>query len=180
MPAPPEATDVLLREDIRRLGALLGETIVRHEGPALLELVESVRVGTREDPGAAAALIEGLDLETATRLARAFSIYFDLANVAEQVQRARDIQARRREGENLIIAVAERAARQPDAAPRGELLAQRMSVRPVFTAHPTEAARRSVLTKQRRIADLLLDDRLAADDKWLRVAALVEIGRAHV
>src|SRR5690606_39999226 len=76
-----------LRADIRRLGDLLGETLVRQEGPELLDLVEKVRRLTREDGEAAAALLRGTELETAAKLVRAFSTYFHLANVTEQVHR---------------------------------------------------------------------------------------------
>ena len=175
---PPDALvdlDASLREDIRRLGALLGQALASHEGPWLLDLVEQVRNAVREDPEAAAPLIDGLDLHQATLLARAFSIYFDLANVAEQVQRARDVTARRRAEGSLLARTAMKARHEGVAAERVAELAGAMSVRPVFTAHPTEAARRSVLTKQRRIGDLLLDDDLDEDRRWSRVAEFVDL-----
>ena len=175
---PPDAVadlDAALREDIRRLGALLGQALASHEGPWLLDLVEEVRGAVREDPGGATTLIDDLDLRQATLLARAFSIYFDLANVAEQVQRARDVTARRRTEGSLVTSTARRASEQGVTPEQAEHLARDMSVRPVFTAHPTEAARRSVLTKQRRIADLLLDDYLDDDTRWARIAELVEL-----
>lgn len=175
---PPDAIadlDAALRDDIRRLGILLGQALVRHEGQPLLDLVESVRRAVREDPDGATHLVDGLDLSTATLLARAFSIYFDLANVAEQVQRARDVNARRRQEGSLLTRMAGRVREQGVAATQVRHLAQSMSVRPVFTAHPTEAARRSVLTKQRRIADLLLDDHLDQDTRWARIGELVDL-----
>src|SRR5262245_56586821 len=88
-------TSTELRADIRRLGDLLGETLVRQEGPELLELVEKVRRLTREDGEAAAELLRGTELETAAKLVRAFSTYFHLANVTEQVHRGRELRARR-------------------------------------------------------------------------------------
>ncbi|MFF4532504.1 phosphoenolpyruvate carboxylase [Streptomyces sp. NPDC001407] len=142
-----------LRADIRRLGDLLGETLVRQEGEDLLDLVERVRALTRTDGEAAARLLGDTDLETAAKLVRAFSTYFHLANVTEQVHRGRELQAKR-DAEGSILA---RTADQlKDADP--EHLRQtvdHLGVRPVFTAHPTEAARRSVLNKLRRIAELL-------------------------
>jgi len=167
--------DAALREDIRRLGGLLGQSLVGHEGAWLLDLVEQVRSAVREDPAAATPIIDGLDLRQATLLARAFSIYFDLANVAEQVQRSREVQAIRRTDGSLLSHTARRAAAQGVTTDKAERLAREMSVRPVFTAHPTEAARRSVLTKQRRIADLLLDDHMDDDTRWARVAELVDL-----
>ncbi|CAM5663731.1 Phosphoenolpyruvate carboxylase OS=Streptomyces alboniger OX=132473 GN=ppc PE=3 SV=1 [Streptomyces alboniger] len=142
-----------LRADIRRLGDLLGETLVRQEGPELLELVEKVRSLTREDGEAAARLLGGTELETAAKLVRAFSTYFHLANVTEQVHRGRELRARRAAEGGLLARTADRLK---DADP--EHLRQtvlHLNVRPVFTAHPTEAARRSVLNKLRRVAELL-------------------------
>ncbi|MCC3772108.1 phosphoenolpyruvate carboxylase [Streptomyces sp. UNOC14_S4] len=149
-----------LRADIRRLGDLLGETLVRQEGEDLLELVERVRALTRTDGEAAARLLGETDPETAARLVRAFSTYFHLANVTEQVHRGRELRAKR-DAEGSILA---RTADQlKDADPEHlRQTARNLGVRPVFTAHPTEAARRSVLNKLRRIAELL--DAPAAGD----------------
>ena len=76
--------DSRLRSTIRDLGVLLGEALVQHEGPDMLELVEDVRLLVREDQQAAADRLTSVDVATATHLARAFSVYFDLANVAER------------------------------------------------------------------------------------------------
>ncbi|GAA2270792.1 phosphoenolpyruvate carboxylase [Kitasatospora cystarginea] len=150
---PTVADNAALRADIRRLGDLLGETLVRQEGPELLGLVEQVRLLSRTDGEATAELLSGIDLETAAKLVRAFSTYFHLANVTEQVHRGREFAARRaREGSQL----AQTADQLSDADPKhlADTLAH-LAVRPVFTAHPTEAARRSVLHKLRRIGELL-------------------------
>ncbi len=93
--AVPDA-DVALRADIRRLGDHLGSALVRQEGPELLALVEEVRGLVRSDPAAVASRLELVDLPTAIRLARAFSTYFHLANVTEQVHRARGVRRRPR------------------------------------------------------------------------------------
>ncbi|MEZ5117927.1 MAG: phosphoenolpyruvate carboxylase [Candidatus Nanopelagicales bacterium] len=147
------AGDAALRADIRRLGALLGDTLARQEGEPLLDRVERVRALVREDPAAVAAELDALDLPTASRLTRAFAAYFHLANVAEQVHRVRARAASGRPGPLASVTAQAMAARvdQQQVA----RLAASMAVRPVFTAHPTEAARRSVLTKLRRVADLL-------------------------
>ncbi|MFI8928627.1 phosphoenolpyruvate carboxylase [Streptomyces sp. NPDC053474] len=142
-----------LRADIRRLGDLLGETLVRQEGPELLDLVEKVRRLTREDGEAAAKLLGGTELETAAKLVRAFSTYFHLANVTEQVHRGRELRARRAAEGGLLARTADRLK---DADPEHlRQTVEHLNVRPVFTAHPTEAARRSVLNKLRRVAELL-------------------------
>jgi phosphoenolpyruvate carboxylase len=153
----------LLRRDIRDLGDLLGRTLVRQEGEEMLARVEMVRRGVRDDRAAAAAVLAEADPASARRLARAFTTYFHLANVAEQVHRGRDLAARRREagGGWLSEAVARIEASGSDPDELRELVG-RLHVRPVFTAHPTEAARRTVLAKLRELARLL-DDLERAD-----------------
>ncbi|CAG7637277.1 phosphoenolpyruvate carboxylase [Actinacidiphila bryophytorum] len=155
--APDSSTDssTALRADIRRLGELLGGTLVRQEGQELLDLVEKVRALTRSDGEAAAALLGDTDLETAAKLVRAFSTYFHLANVTEQVHRGRELRSRRAVEGGLL---AQTADLLKDGDPEHVRESVRnLNVRPVFTAHPTEAARRSVLNKLRRIAELLED-----------------------
>lgn len=148
----PESNSAL-RADIRRLGDLLGETLVRQDGPELLELVERVRALTRSDGEAAADLLGRTDLVTAAKLVRAFSTYFHLANVAEQVHRGRELRERRA-AEGGELSRSADMLKDADPAHLRQTVAN-LGVRPVFTAHPTEAARRSVLTKLRKIAELL-------------------------
>ncbi|MFJ8696487.1 phosphoenolpyruvate carboxylase [Streptomyces roseolilacinus] len=164
-----------LRADIRRLGDLLGETLVRQEGPELLELVEKVRRLTREDGEAAAELLGDTDLETAARLVRAFSTYFHLANVTEQVHRGREMRARRAAEGGLLACTAD-MLKDGDPEHVRETV-RNLNVRPVFTAHPTEAARRSVLNKLRRIAALLDEPVTAADRRRhdLRLAENIDL-----
>ena len=153
--APATERDAGLRRDIRELGAMLGRTLVRQEGEPLLELVERIRGLIRSDRDAAGALLADVEPVTAIRLVRAFTTYFHLANVAEQVHRGRELAAlRARDGSWLTQAVDRIEAA---GIPREELAAEvaRLGVRPVFTAHPTEAARRTVLYKLRQIAELL-------------------------
>src|SRR5215211_7520598 len=149
-----------LRRDIRELGVLLGRTLVRQEGPGLLDLVEQVRHLIRSDRDATAAVLADVDPATAIRLVRAFSTYFHLANVAEQVHRGRELAGIRARDGTWLAQATERIAAA--GVPPGDLAAEvrRLAVRPVFTAHPTEAARRTVLAKIRHIAVLL--------DEWDR------------
>ena len=155
MTAPEE-----LRADIRLVTTMLGETLVRNEGQELFDLVEKVRASSVED-------VELPDLATTIRVTRAFTSYFHLANVTEQVHRGRAMLADRRERGGWI----ERAlAKMPDLDPAD---VDRLAVRPVLTAHPTEAARRSILDKLRRIAALLDEEPSAARDR--RLAEAVEL-----
>ena len=172
-------SDLRLRTNIRLLGDLLGHTLVRQEGPELLDLVEKVRALIRDDPTVAAQLLRELDLESATLLARSFSIYFDLANIAEQVERTHDVlDAYVSSGSPLAKVVTEALSPESLARYTPEQVAQiasNMSVRPVFTAHPTEAARRSVLIKLRKIADTLMDQRVSDVTRTARLAELIDL-----
>jgi phosphoenolpyruvate carboxylase len=165
-----------LRRDIRDLGELLGRTLVRQEGEEMLVRVETVRQGVRQDRAVAAAALAEADPATARRLARAFATYFHLANVAEQVHRGRDLAARRREsgGGWLAEAIARIEADDSPASDPEELreLVGRLHVRPVFTAHPTEAARRTVLAKLRELARLLDDLERADGDEAATARAI--------
>ncbi|MEK8143609.1 phosphoenolpyruvate carboxylase [Streptomyces sp. M10(2022)] len=172
---PDPAASPELRADIRRLGDLLGETLVRQEGQDLLDLVERVRALTRTDGEAAAQLLGDTDLETAAQLVRAFSTYFHLANVTEQVHRAHEMRDRRAAEGGLLARTADRLK---DADPEHlRETVKNLNVRPVFTAHPTEAARRSVLNKLRRIAALLETPVIEADRRRhdLRLAENIDL-----
>ncbi|MEI6552012.1 MAG: phosphoenolpyruvate carboxylase [Actinomycetes bacterium] len=163
--SPIAADDAGLRSDVRRLGDLLGQTLVRQEGPELLALVEEVRKSVREGKGA--EILAKLSVEDSVQLVRAFSTYFHLANVAEQVHRARVLAEARVTGGSWLARAVDRIEEALKAQTPGHELSKEeitqwvsaMSVRPVFTAHPTEAARRSVLNKLGSIAELLDDPR---------------------
>ena len=159
-------TQAELRRDIRELGTLLGQTLVRQEGQELFDLVERVRGLIRSDRQAAVEQLGAVEPATARRLVRAFSTYFHLANIAEQVHRGRELAALRVSDGTWLSQAVDRieAAEVNGAELRGEL--ERLAVRPVFTAHPTEAARRTVLAKLRQVAGLLdaRDQALAAPD----------------
>ncbi|WP_415952777.1 phosphoenolpyruvate carboxylase [Streptomyces sp. KLOTTS4A1] len=165
MSSADHQTAAELRADIRRLGDLLGETLVRQEGTELLDLVEQVRALTRSDGEAAARLLGETELETAAKLVRAFSTYFHLANVTEQVHRGRELRVRR-DVEGSTLARTADLLKDADGAHLRRTV-EHLNVRPVFTAHPTEAARRSVLTKLRRIAELLESSGDQADRRRL-------------
>ena len=153
--------DQELRSDVRVLGELLGQSLVRQEGAELLALVENVRKAVRE--GGGEDILANLSVEDSVQLVRAFSTYFYLANVAEQVHRARVLEEERELSGSWISRAVDRiieAQKNHGDFTQADLQEwmNEFSVRPVFTAHPTEAARRSVLSKLGTIADLL-DDR---------------------
>jgi phosphoenolpyruvate carboxylase len=173
----PELKEAPLRRDVRSLGMLLGEVLREQAGDPLYDAVEALRrtaIARREadaEPDLAAArshLQQALlsvhthadDLATTYQLARAFSFYFELINLAETNHRKR----RRLSSALNPSSTPQRgslrgALRQLKlagvAAPQALELLKKVCISPVFTAHPTEVARRSVMFKRRRISDLL-------------------------
>ena len=153
--------DESLRADVRRLGDLLGQTLVRQEGQELLDLVESVRKAVRE--GTDGEVLKDLSVDDSIQLVRAFSTYFHLANVAEQVNRVRIISESREVNGSWISRAVDKVVAAQKAQIPGHQFSQEdleqwiseLSIRPVFTAHPTEAARRSILNKLSEISRLL-------------------------
>ena len=150
--------DASLRGDVRALGELLGKSLIRQEGQSLFDLVEKVRAAVRSGQGESE--LKKVDVDQAVQLVRAFSTYFHLANVAEQVHRSR-VLAKERETSGSWIAqevnkiLAAKSAGQEIKIEDLKIWLSDFSVRPVFTAHPTEASRRSVLSKLAQISDLL-------------------------
>ncbi|MGH3099150.1 MAG: phosphoenolpyruvate carboxylase [Streptosporangiales bacterium] len=157
-----------MRRDIRLLGDTLGQVISESGGPDLLDDVERLRhavIAARQDPSAdeeARRLVDSWDLERAEQVARAFTCYFHLANLAEEHQRARAIRDRDRSGEpvpeSLPATVA--AVRDQSGEERLAELVGNLRFHPVLTAHPTEARRRAVVQAIRRVGEQLsgLDD----------------------
>ena len=163
-----DALDAQLRGDIRRLGSQLGEALVRQHGPELLERVETVRAIARElrrEQASTAELVAALadvGLVDAIHLVRAFTVYFHLANTVEQVHRVDELKSARAQDRRFPETVARlRALGHAEA----EILdaAATLDLRPVFTAHPTEASRRSILDKLAEIA-ILIEQRADARD----------------
>jgi phosphoenolpyruvate carboxylase len=160
------ATDAPLRRDVRLLGDLLGRVMVEQEGEGLLAREEEIRLVSRRaresgDPEARVELaraVGALDLEEQTTILRAFTLFFQLANIAEQhhrIRRRRDVE--REEGvprESLADAL----RRLRDAGVDRDTLgraAEHVSLELVLTAHPTEATRRTILQAQARLGGLL-------------------------
>ncbi|MEE9219885.1 MAG: phosphoenolpyruvate carboxylase [Acidobacteriota bacterium] len=160
--------DAPLRDDVRLLGALVGKVVKEQGGGRLFRNVEAVRraaIRRREgDSGAERALhrmLGSLSAAEATDLVRAFSTYFQVVNLAEQVHRIRRGRHRQRSTEGPRRGSIEAALRKIKAAGWGlrrmQTLLDRMLVEPVFTTHPTEATRRLILEKQQRMARRLVE-----------------------
>jgi phosphoenolpyruvate carboxylase len=166
-----------MRRDVRLLGGILGEIIRDSSGPELLADVERLRRAViearqREEHHLAAAgdeitrMVASWSLEQAEQVARAFAVYFHLANLAEEHQRIRNLRERdtgtEPVRESLAAAVAE-ISREAGPEHLNELVGS-LRVHLVLTAHPTEARRRAVVAALRRISGLLdvLDDPRAA------------------
>jgi phosphoenolpyruvate carboxylase len=164
-----------LRRDVRSLGTLLGEVLREQAGIELFEQVEALRQGTirrrdadlrgREEEaarhaGAAMQLVHSLPVDRAILLTRAFGFYFELINLAETNHRKRRRVALRLSGQagrqrgSLEGTLSEMRRVAIDAREALDWL-RRVLIIPVFTAHPTEAARRTVMFKRRRIGEFL-------------------------
>jgi phosphoenolpyruvate carboxylase len=152
-------SDTTLESDILMLGSLLDETLRRQLSEQFLNTLELVRRASEDDLESSMRVLEGLDLTTTSQLVRAFSMYFHLANVAEQTHRGRQSRDARDADDGPLARVTtliEKALAEGRlASEQVQEAARNLDVRPVFTAHPTEAARRSVLIKLRAVSDLL-------------------------
>src|SRR5262245_22968891 len=196
-----QSKDAPLRADIRRLGDLLGETLRRLGGERLFEIEEQVRALCKrlrsehpdkgDDKGIAATerelkrLLRSLSLDETIGVIRAFSVYFQLVNIAEQHHRIRrkqfyDLRTPDRPQRGSIAETLKSLRRNISDPELLQSVIDRLEIVPVMTAHPTEAARRTLLEKHRRIAELLSDfddENLAPrrrDELQARLAAEVE------
>ncbi|MEV0591837.1 phosphoenolpyruvate carboxylase [Nonomuraea cavernae] len=150
-----------LRNDVRLLGKLLGQVIAEQGGDDLLADVERLRkavIAARRGETSAdeiTAMVAEWEIDRAVQIARAFTCYFHLANLAEEHYRIRTLRERDTEGgvqrESLAQAVDELGSE------RVAELVESMELRPVLTAHPTEARRRAVVTAIQRVSTQLTD-----------------------
>ncbi|MEM7114842.1 MAG: phosphoenolpyruvate carboxylase [Chloroflexota bacterium] len=178
-----------LRKDIRLLVGILGEVIVEQAGQKVFELEEHIRhlsKARREMVGGDANgrffesdlkhLVNSLDPASSELIARAFTAYFELINLAEDQERVRVLRRRAKNAhprplrESIRAGIRTLRERGMDEAEVQTLL-ERLHIELVFTAHPTEAKRRTVLSKLRRITDTLTelqrDDRLPSEHEDL-------------
>ncbi|MCZ2115318.1 MAG: phosphoenolpyruvate carboxylase [Anaerolineae bacterium] len=159
-----------LSDDIHLLGDILGHVIRRQAGIEIFELEERIRALSKtrrlesdETVDARLTYVVGrLNPDEAELVARSFTTYFELVNLAEEQQRVRVLRERERDAypqplpESVASAVAELWKAGVDEFELRQLL-NRLHIELVFTAHPTQAKRRTVLTKMRRIAAALTD-----------------------
>jgi len=168
------AKELPLRRDVRSLGRLLGKVLVEQEGERLFNVVEELRhllIGNRERSRSVASpraaqmnkarkIVESLSIEDAYRVTKAFAIYFELTNLAETNHRKRRRRAAKLHRDQPPLAGSFRGTllRMREAGMNADTaleLLRNVKVLPVFTAHPTEVARRTVLQKRRRISQHL-------------------------
>jgi phosphoenolpyruvate carboxylase len=154
--------DAQLRDDVRTLGALVGDVLREQCGDTFFQLVErSRRASIASADDELHALVRALPPRDAETLVRAFATYFEVVNLAERVHRIR----RRRDylrsatdpQEGSLKATVARLAAAGITPPRVADLLQRLRIEPVFTAHPTEATRRTLLEKEQVIGRLLVE-----------------------
>lgn len=174
--------DVPLRDDVRTLGALVGDVLREQCGEAFFQLVERAR---RAAIAAATdelyALVSGLATPDAETLIRAFATYFEVVNLAERIHRIRRrrdyLRAASEPQEGSLAATVSRLAGSGVTSQRTAALLQRLRVEPVFTAHPTEATRRTLLEKEQVIGRLLverLDSSRTPDEERAALARIRE------
>ena len=159
-----EATEPM-REDIRLLGAILGDTVREQNGEEVFDLVERARVESFRvrrseiDRAELARMFDGIDIHQAIPVIRAFTHFALLANVAEDIHRERRRAVHVAAGEppqnsSLAATYLKLDSADLDSATVADALTGAL-VSPVITAHPTETRRRTVFDTQHRITELM-------------------------
>jgi phosphoenolpyruvate carboxylase len=160
--------DLALREDVHRLGELVGELVREQGGEALFDLVETARraaIAHREGDAAAQAeltsLLAALAPSTARDFIRAFSTYFQMVNMAEKVHRIRRRRAYLRDSSTPqpfgFVDILQRLRAEGATSDEVEAVIAKLLLEPVFTAHATDITRRTLLRKEQSIAKHLVE-----------------------
>ena len=185
--------ETALREDVHALGSLVGEVLRDQGGEGLLKLVEDDRIAAiRRREGDQAGAVElmarasGRPPQQASDLVRAFSKWFEVVNLAERVHRVRRRRAYMSSSDRPQPGgIGDCMYRLKAAGLDGSqvlALLREVTIYPVFTAHPTESSRRTMLRKQQQIADLMigrLDPTLSPAERrsvWERIRMEVTSG----
>jgi len=180
--------DRALHDDMRYLGSALGSVVRRLQGEATFQAVEDLRILSRDrrrgDPGAPTLeamlkKVDALPLDIAAPVARAFTLFFFLLNTAEQVHRVRRRHAYERAPSSppqpgSFRWVFEKLRDEGKTAADVRELLRGLEVRPVLTAHPTEATRRTLLALQSRLSEGLIARQEAAPSERLQIEATIE------
>ena len=184
----PQKPTTPLSADIHQLGDLLGQVIREQHGVEAFDLVEEVRLGAiacrtgeRDALDCVKEIVDDLDLPALNVLIKAFSIYFQLINIAEDQQRIRVLRQREADGalDESLEAAIKTLHESGFSADQMRALLSSLRVRLVLTAHPTEAKRKEVLVKLRHVAEMLSKrDRqqlLGREQAQMQAALLEEI-----
>jgi phosphoenolpyruvate carboxylase len=183
---PPASTSDTLSAEIRKLGRILGESIVKLEGKPIFDLEEKLRLlakssrsGDTKAEAELRAAVQKLSVSEAARMAMAFTVYFELVNLAEETHRVRLLRQRRRAQytvpgtppmrESIGAALRELKARNVPAE-TVQMLLDKLSIELVFTAHPTESKRRTMLNKLQRLSQRLHNPEGFIDDEVTGIA----------
>ncbi|WP_123534321.1 phosphoenolpyruvate carboxylase [Halosimplex salinum] len=165
-----------VNQDVRELGELLGEIIVEQSSESAFDIVEQIRTaavayrrGDAADRTEIHETLDGLSAEEQDVVARAFTTYFELINLAEERQRVREIREGSHEGtlEDSVRDAVEELAERDLSAETVESVLEDVLIQPTFTAHPTEARRKTVKAKLRSVSNHLetLDERRLTNDE---------------
>jgi phosphoenolpyruvate carboxylase len=178
---PSASNSETLSSEIRKLGHILGEIIVKLEGKDIFDLEETLRLLAKSSRAGDAnaerdlrAAVQKLSVSEAGRMAMAFTVYFELVNLAEETHRVHLLRQRRRAQyavagtppmrESIGAALRELKAKNVPVE-TVQMLLDKLSIELVFTAHPTEAKRRTMLNKLQRLANRLRNPESLIEDE---------------
>ena len=193
VPADISSKDVPLRDDIRLLGRILGDTLREQEGTATFDLIENVRRAAvrfrksqdERDRAALEQILDGLSPGDTLEVVRAFSYFSQLANIAEDLHHNRRRRAHLKGGsppqEGSVQLALDRAQEKGLAANTIQTFFDKALISPVLTAHPTEVQRKSILDNQLIISSILAErdrmdmtpEELAENEEALRRFILI-------
>jgi phosphoenolpyruvate carboxylase len=185
-----QVNDTALRARVKLFGNILGEILHEHAGGKVFEAVETLRKGhislrkknNEQKRATLAKLVESLDSETVVHVVRAFSIYFSLVNIAEEDSLHAERRRMVTKGENLWKGSFHETLRefqeQDISAEQLQHVLNHMAYIPVFTAHPTESKRRTILESLRRI--FIISEKLNTKTNKYEHDDVIEILKRHI
>ena len=166
--------DKSLRDNIRELGTILGRVLIEQEGKKVFQNVEKLRILAKrlrsgKDPGLIKQIkkiVDTLDEDSALKVVKAFYIYFLLVNAADEVHQILN-QNKRQYSEGTWNNLGNKIKKEKMSAAELSRLFNRLEILPVFTAHPTEATRQTVLRRMHEISYILLSKNLGAENSFV-------------